>query len=794
MIKSVFLTLVVSTIAGLSFAQTHGAPNEMVDQLTTRASEYSETHPTEKIFLHFDKDFYFKGEDSWYKAYVVGPDLYPTNISGVLYVDWIDPLGNIISHKRLKIENGGAAGDFAVDTTLNAGVYTVRSYTNWMRNNDPKSFFIKTIQVFDPATMSEIQPKNSEQYSIDVQFLPEGGRLIAGIKTQVAFKAIDATGSGVDVSGTIVDEGNKVITRFKSSHNGMGSFPFIGDTKKSFRAILKSGESYPLPVPLESGLTLAASAMDPNKILVRIQKSNTDDDVVYLLGQSHGSVCYAELITMDRSLKEIAIPKSHLPEGIFQLTLFDSKGIPECERMLFIRKNENMVVAINCNNRQYGPRDSITFSINVKDHKQKPVQAQLSLSVTDAEFDNLSLNAESIYTRLLLQSDLKGHVENPGWYFQLQDAGRTYALDLVMLTHGWSGYDWKNILSPKVDASFLPEKGITLSGHIMANKNPVANAPFIFMVPEFDYKKTNIYETDSLGNFEIRDLDISDTAIVSWRVMKKKGSYVNPKIELIETEDLRALKITSKQLTTMTNTFVNKLYEKSLARFQRNGIWTFGGSKMLEEVVVKATRLNVTSRGLNAQVIKPTESDLQAVTSQFVNRYAPGISAARLVRVNEDLEIWTLPSGGAIVISIDGYIRDPEAGMAIHPYLLLNTVPADQVDMLLVAGDPHNGFFIDLRTKDPSKMEAVGTIKLAVKGYDVAREFYHPKYGPTDPTTFGPDNRITLYWNANFQTDKDGTAIVKFYNNDATEQINVVVEGIAGGKTISGRQIIGRGN
>ena len=215
---------------------------------------------------------------------------------------------------------------------------------------------------------------------------------------------------------------------------------------------------------------------------------------------------------------------------------------------------------------------------------------------------------------------------------------------------------------------------------------------------------------------------------------------------------------------------------------------------MLREVVVKATRLNVISRGLNAQLIRPTESDLLAVTSQFVNRYAPGISAARLVRVNEDLEIWTLPSGGAIVISIDGYIRDPEAGMAIHPYLLLNTVPADQVDMLLVAGDPHNGFFIDLRTKDPSKMEAVGTIKLAVKGYDVAREFYHPKYGPTDPTTFGPDNRITLYWNANFQTDKDGTAIVKFYNNDATEQINVVVEGIAGGKTISGRQIIGRGN
>ena len=91
-------------------------------------------------------------------------------------------------------------------------------------------------------------------------------------------------------------------------------------------------------------------------------------------------------------------------------------------------------------------------------------------------------------------------------------------------------------------------------------------------------------------------------------------------------------------------------------------------------------------------------------------------------------------------------------------------------------------------------MEAVGTIKLAVKGYDSAREFYHPKYGPTDPTTFGPDNRITLFWNANLQTDKEGTAIVKFYNNDATQQFNVVVEGIADGKTISGTQTIGHGD
>ena len=74
-----------------------------LDSLGKKANNYFEDHPVEKVYLHFDKPFYAAGEVSWYKAYVVrGADLNPTDISAVLYIDWIDPLGKIVKHQRRK--------------------------------------------------------------------------------------------------------------------------------------------------------------------------------------------------------------------------------------------------------------------------------------------------------------------------------------------------------------------------------------------------------------------------------------------------------------------------------------------------------------------------------------------------------------------------------------------------------------------------------------------------------------------------------------------------------------------
>src|SRR5258708_15054300 len=217
-------------------------PLARLDSLVKEADHYSENHRTEEVYVHFDKPFYVLGEESWYKAYVVaGSDLNPTDISSVLNLDWVDPSGKVIRHQRLKIEKGSAAGDFTIDATLREGTYTVRAYTNWMRNDDPELFYSKRINVFNPRTTPSALRHDSARSKIDLQFFPEGGTLVADIKTQIAFKSIDVNGMGIEVTGKILDELNSPVATFRSTHNGMGIFPLIPRARKSYHAILQNG-------------------------------------------------------------------------------------------------------------------------------------------------------------------------------------------------------------------------------------------------------------------------------------------------------------------------------------------------------------------------------------------------------------------------------------------------------------------------------------------------------------------------------------------------------------------------
>ncbi|MGH7238150.1 MAG: hypothetical protein ACREGF_06455, partial [Candidatus Saccharimonadales bacterium] len=70
----------------------------------------------------------------------------------------------------------------------------------------------------------------------DVQFFPEGGSLVNGNDTKIAFKAVGADGLGTDVKGFVVDDLGKQVAVFASSHLGMGEFnlkPGNGGTYKA---------------------------------------------------------------------------------------------------------------------------------------------------------------------------------------------------------------------------------------------------------------------------------------------------------------------------------------------------------------------------------------------------------------------------------------------------------------------------------------------------------------------------------------------------------------------------------
>jgi hypothetical protein len=116
--------------------------------------QLSQSPPGEKIFLHLDRPNYMQGDTIWFKAYSwYGYDQVPDTLSGVLYVDLINPEGKIKLKRKVLIQNGTSQGDFCLDTTITPGRYTLRAYTRWMQNLSTGEPFYQTITI-NPANQN----------------------------------------------------------------------------------------------------------------------------------------------------------------------------------------------------------------------------------------------------------------------------------------------------------------------------------------------------------------------------------------------------------------------------------------------------------------------------------------------------------------------------------------------------------------------------------------------------------------------------------------------------------------
>src|SRR5699024_4420579 len=138
------------------------------------------------------------------------------------------------------IEDGGAYGDFELDSALQAGNYRIRAYTMRMRNFDSAFFFTRDIHIYN----TEVEPaenvkEQKELTGFSVQFFPEGGTLVDSLKSLVAFKAINKKGLPLKVKGIIKSASGEILDTIQSVHDGMGSFELIPREEENYVAVMK---------------------------------------------------------------------------------------------------------------------------------------------------------------------------------------------------------------------------------------------------------------------------------------------------------------------------------------------------------------------------------------------------------------------------------------------------------------------------------------------------------------------------------------------------------------------------
>lgn len=791
-------TLILA-FATLLFAFTF--EDDLIQNIVAKFERYNNELPQEKAYLHLDKPYYTAGETVWFKAYLVEANTHlPDTVSIPLYVELIDnQRGKVIDKQILQLEGGSAAADFMLPDTLKAGYYRLRAYTNWMLNFDENLLFTKDFKVFRPNTVDEPIKLNSQE--IDFRFFPEGGNLVEGIENRLAFKAVDALGNGLDISGIILSDKGDTVINFESEHLGMGVMTFKPEIGEKYTAKIKYRNIYEkevsLPVAEKEGFVMGVeSVADKNNIRLFVGHNiNNMTGQIAVVGQSQGRICYTAKTISTKKVLLIKIPKNKFPEGITQFTVFNDKGVPLCERVIYLKNDTTLNVSLLPNKTKYNTREKVTLNIEAKDAKGQPILGDFSVSVTDAGQVLEQAFPENIQTNLLLSSDLKGKIEQPAYYFSTENPDAARHLDILMMTQGWRRYRWNDILKDELPTpKYSLERGLSLSGEISrpngkAFEKPV-NLTFMFSLKD----STRLFGmglAEKDGSFVVNNLSFVDSAQVIVQAMAGNSNrntkiFINrafsPKVQVVAIP-FNAVTFDEKELADYLKRTKETLdFERSLR---------FNKSIMLNEVQVKAKK-KVEERDNRVLYSSPSKSltvdptmigymnVLDLIRGRFAGVQVSGSANDPVITIRG---VSSFSGSSEPMFLLDGMRTDKSA------ILMLPVADVEKVDVLTGAESAIYGMgagngVISILTKrgnpnyDYSKDKALGVEHFGIAGYHPTKEFYAPKYDVALPEHIRPDFRSTIFWSPKVKTDVNGKASITFFNTDSQSKVNVALEGI----------------
>jgi TonB-dependent SusC/RagA subfamily outer membrane receptor len=786
------------TLTLVSFRADDGFAAKLIEQL----SAYMRQRPTEKVHVQTDRDVYVPGETVWLKGYLFNGINHETDsVSRVLYVDLVDPSARQVRVRaQLRAMGGYAPGQFTLSDSIPDGTYVLQAYTNFMRNYPADYYFTKTLTVLRGTTNPE-RPVSRSGAKPDLQFMPEGGALVAGVQSRVAFKAVDVTGRGVSITGYVVNNSKDTLTGFTSQHLGMGFFSILPVAGQTYTAYVQTGDgplfAYPLPAAAAEGATLQVDNLsNRDKVRIFVQHNFAGQTgAMTLIAQSRGIISQTAQVPLARKTSSILMPRNQFAEGITQLTLFDSENRPICERLIFVDRNERMHIQLTSNKSTYKKRERIDLTITTTDATGKPVPANLSLSALDEQLTPRTDSAgQTIVSSLLLTSDLVGTIEQPGYYFDPTHDDRAHKLDLLLMTQGWRRFVWTDVMAGKIPPIVYPvEQGLSLTGQVRRPNQKETGTPvkLTFLLAKRDSTREFLSgESDAAGRYGAYDLNFVDTTTVLIQAVKGKAN--------------RDLTISLDQLLRPTVTLTKVPYNPLEIRRDELAEFIRRTNEYLEiERQIRNNReilLNaVTVRAKRAEVVDSRKIYGRAdATVKFDQTNTAGRLTVLDVIQGRVAGVQVSGSGFGAQVQIRGAAN---FGGAIAPLFILDGMPVDlqtinsisiqdvdQVDVLkgasaAIYGSQAAGGVIVVLTKrgtpnyDLLKEAAPGTLVAKLPGYTPVREFYAPRYDVVSKEPIRPDYRVTLCWMPMIQTDATGKATLSFFTSDNKAAIRVKVEG-----------------
>ncbi len=725
----------------------------------------------EKLFVHIDRPSYLAGEIAWFRLACIDAAYHkPSSLSRVAYLEVLDGAGHaLVQTKTILDSNGYGDGSLILPLSMTTGSYTLRAYTNWMKNGSPDLYFRQVIFVVNPFMQASVS-SGSARTEIDAQFFPEGGNLVAGLQCTMGFRIVAPDGHGLDCSGAIINQANDTITRFSSLRFGIGRTTFTPAADQIYRAVIidRSGKksTYPLPAVRATGFSITLSETD-ERILVAVRSTDNDSKPITMIGHCRETHLVIDTQTLRSREAVFTLNKSFLAEGITHLIFLDGQ-LPIGERLYF--KAPKAVTQNIVTESQYTQRQPVKITA--------PAGFRWSASIYKE--DTGVQEPMDVTSWLFLTSDLRGRVESPAFYL---DPSQQEARDNLMLTHGWTRLTWSDVISKRAAPKFVPETHAHLiTGTITeaGSKKPVVGMP-VFVTSTGVYSRPYAALSHSDGSFTIESqhlfgLNELVAQTNTGRDSLYKIEFNSPYSSAVSTESLPLLVLDGPQRKDLEERSIhlqvqNVFYKKERSTFKKPEFdsVSFYGSADSKYLLDDYTRF-------------PTMEEV-------MREYVGGVQVRR-------------PHGNFRLMNFDQVAR---TYFVSNPFTLIDGVPVFDMDKLM-ALDPHRIKSVEVLNRrfylGVSSLEGIlsfrtyagdlggyqlptGTVVTTYDGMQMSREFFAPVYeSSADVESPLPDTRHLLYWAPSIDAS-GSTQTIQFTTSDISGKFRIVLQGLSADGTSS---------
>lgn len=603
---------------------------------------------------------------------------------------------------------------------------------------------------------------------IDLQFFPEGGDAVAGMPCRMAFKAVNEFGKPADVEGFITDSRGARVAGFSSYHNGMGAFDFVPRSGEQYTAQLlrpvASEKTWPLPQVKATGFALRLQQRGAEELKFEVASSASGK--MYLVGQSRDKLFFFKEIQAGNG--SVTVPVKDLPVGIARFTLFDAQLTEQAERLAFLHCDRGLNIEIRPDKDMYLPREKVSLKIRVSDHAGRPVSGNFSLAVSDENQLAFADDKQGhLLSSLLLEQDLRGKIEEPGFYFDRSEPKSEQALDYLLMTQGWRRFEWREVLENQpVNHAYAPERAVVNGRVLHSDGKPWKNAD-VWFHPSGPRGKT-----DKNGYFSFINPPVETCSHIAFGNSEYRTLYGFDNNMVLQSGTTPSPAQSGSRDRRKPVVATEKLYQAQLIEQDK----TRGGQTLTSDEI-----RNIPTRPVNAMVattpgeisVENGEINIKGSRSNATNYYIDGVRVSGNMPPVMDLDQLEVVTGGlgAEFGDVTGGAVLENVDDAASP--AAKDVPANfgkRASEKWISDSVTPGLKVERKKEAPSYQQR--------HIYSKARVFYMPRYDIQTTPAQRIDFRSTIYWNPEVTTDRKGEASVEFYTSDAVTNFRATLEGI----------------